>query len=189
MAEQTESLTQTLDQFLQLVEKKAYKMAVISVRDHHEALDLVQEAMFKLATSYGDKSSNELKPLFYRILQNKITDWHRHQKLKNMLFFWQSNSAQEDDDSVLETASTAINSEFEASEQIQQQQLQQALNNAIATLSVQQQQCFLLRSWEGFSVAETAEILGCSQGSVKTHYSRATAKVKEVLETDYGYSI
>lgn len=180
----TESI-ETIDDFLQSVEKRAYKMAVVSLRDHHEALDVIQDCMIKLVTNYGERSVSELKPLFYRILQNKITDWHRHQKLKNLIFFWQTDNDGSDSDGWLDSASAEINSMTTPEDELRHEQTKQLVAKALACLSLQQQQCYLLRSWEGFSVADTAEILGCSQGSVKTHYFRAMAKIKEVLENNH----
>jgi len=175
---------ESIDEFLQSVEKRAYKMAIISLRDHHDALDVIQDSMIKLVTHYSERSIDELKPLFYRILQNRITDWHRHQKLKNFIFFWQTDNDNLESDTFLDSASADVNSVAAPEDDLRYTQAKQQVTKALECLSLQQQQCYLLRSWEGFSVADTAKILGCSQGSVKTHYFRAMAKMKEVLEVD-----
>ena len=178
--------SETIEQFLGRVEKKAYKMAEISTKDHAEALDLVQEAMLKLVTNYSEKPCKQWQPLFYRILHNKIMDWHRQQTVKRMLFFWKSTGDEEQDSQcITEQVSLGNDSpeDFMANEQLQESSVA-----ALANLSVKQQQCFMLRSWEGLSVAETADIMQCSQGSVKTHYFRAVQKIKETLKVQHDYT-
>ncbi|REL25741.1 RNA polymerase sigma factor [Thalassotalea euphylliae] len=170
-----------VDQFFIAIEKRAYQMAMFAVRNHHDALDIVQESMIKLVERYLDKPSYEYKPLFYRIMQNKITDWHRHQKLRNLVFFWQSQNDMDEQENWLASASAVMNSQASPVDELQAKQLQVRLTKALASLSWQQQQCYLLRNWEGFSVADTAQIMGCSEGSIKTHFSRATAKLAELL--------
>ena len=176
--------TNELEQFFMTIEKRAYQMALFAVRNHHDALDIVQESMIKLVERYFDKPAHEYKPLFYRILQNKINDWHRHQKLRNLLFFWQNqndiNDTDEQDD-WLESVSAVNNQQTSPVNELQAKQLQAKFTKALNSLSKQQQQCYLLRHWEGFSVAETATIMDCSEGSIKTHYSRAAAKLHELL--------
>ena len=180
----------TMEQFLIEIEKKAYRMVEISVRDHGEAMDILQEGMIKLVTSYSNKPSQQWKPLFYRILNNKIIDWHRHQKVKNLVFFWRSDKSDDNDDVIdpidnIEDQYSGQKVPVEALEKLQQQE---SVVAALSALSVKQQQCFMLRSWEGMSVAETANIMGCSTGSVKTHYSRAVAKIKQMLEVEHDYT-
>ena len=180
----------TMEQFLIDIEKKAYRMVEISVRDHGEAMDILQEGMIKLVTNYSDKPSQQWKPLFYRILNNKITDWHRHQKVKNLLFFWKSEKADDNEEALdlidnIEDKFSGQKAPVEALEKLQQQE---SVVEVLSGLSVKQQQCFMLRSWEGMSVAETANIMGCSEGSVKTHYSRAVHKIKQMLEVEHDYT-
>ena len=176
----------TIEQFLVRVEKRAYKMAEVSTKDHAEALDIVQETMIKLVTHYSEKPSEQWQPLFYRILHNKIMDWHRQQKVKRMLFFWKSTDEEVGDPAdLVEQVSLDVDNPDDA---LSKQQLQKVALSALAELSVKQQQCFMLRSWEGLSVAETADVMQCSQGSVKTHYFRAIQKIKETLKVRHDYT-
>jgi len=166
-----------MEAFLADIEKRAYHMAAFGTGSHADALDLLQDSMIKLVTKYQEKPANEWKPLFYKILQNRIRDWHRHQKVKNVLFFWKND----DHDEWLPMAE--IDSHVDTPEKnISKAQQQQAALVYLKQLSSKQQQCFLLRSWEGFSVAETANVMGCSQGSVKTHYFRAVTKLRAMME-------
>lgn len=173
-----EIVPQDINLFLLDVEKKAYRMALLSVGGHADAIDLVQDSMFKLAVKYENKPAQEWKPLFYKILQNRIRDWQRQQKLKNLMFFWKPAEAEGQD----EEWPAAESSERERPEQaLSTSQQQDLVLKELAMLSEKQRQCFLLRSWEGLSVIETASIMGCSQGSVKTHYFRAVNKLRTAL--------
>ncbi len=171
----------TIETFLAQVEKKAYRMAEISTQNASDALDIVQESMIKLVEKYSDKPCEQWKPLFYRILQNRITDHHRSKTIQRKIFFWK-NTHQEDEEfeDNISRASDYITPEREVVGQ-------KNIENIMQTLKVlprRQQQCFMLRSWEGLSVKETALSMGCSEGSVKTHYSRARAALKKALEEE-----
>jgi RNA polymerase sigma-70 factor (ECF subfamily) len=165
--------------FLQSIETKAYKMAYMATKKEADALDLLQNAMMKLVEKYSDKPESELKPLFYAILQNQIKNWYRQQAQISKWFFWQK-SDYDQDESEQELAPQGIDEKdpehFLAAE-LQQSRLLEVLEQ----LPVKQQQCFLLRSWEGLSVKETAKVMNCSEGSVKTHMSRASQKLQQVL--------
>lgn len=183
-AEQQEPSTITMEAFLADIEKRAYHMAAYATHSHADALDLLQDAMIKLVTNYSESPCEQWKPLFYKILQNRIRDYHRHQKVKNLLFFWKS--AQPEDDSDEWPPGNAGIDEMDTPEMdIAKSQQQSAALNHLDALSDKQQQCFLLRSWEGLSTAQTAEIMGCSEGSVKTHYSRGIAKLRSLMEADH----
>lgn len=177
----------SIDDFLLHVEKKGYRIALLAVGQHADAIDILQDAMLKLVSNYKDRPGKEWKPLFYRILNNRIMDWHRQQKLKNILFFWRSKDDDEDAEPLHE--SIADEKGEEPVKQIDKEMQQQDILRELEKLPVKQQQCFLLRSWEGLSVAETAEAMGCSQGSVKTHYFRAVQKLKAVLEEQHDITI
>ncbi|MFT5163099.1 MAG: RNA polymerase sigma-70 factor (ECF subfamily) [Alteromonadaceae bacterium] len=174
----------TLEAFLLDIEKKAYHMAAFATGSHADALDLLQDSMIKLVTNYQQRPSNEWKPLFYKILQNRIRDWHRHQKVRNLVFFWKSAS-QDDDAEEWPPAASYDNGIDTPEGDIVKAQQQAAALAYLKQLSEKQQQCFMLRSWEGLSVAETAQAMGCSQGSVKTHYFRAVNKMRDLMGAEH----
>ncbi|TMP43171.1 RNA polymerase sigma factor [Pseudoalteromonas citrea] len=164
----------SLNGFLMAVEKKAYNMALISTGNRDEALDIVQDAMFKFATHYADKATEQWKPLFYRIVQNLIMDWHRKQKVRRIMTFWR------EEDNTPEPWLASLN---DCPENILgKHQKSNATLSILHELPVKQQQCFLLRAWEGLSVKETARAMNCSEGTIKTHFSRASAKLKQCIE-------
>lgn len=170
----------TMEAFLIDIEKRAYHMASFATGSHADALDLLQDSMIKLVSNYQEKPSKEWKPLFYKILQNRIRDWHRHQKVKNLLFFWKTD--QVDEWSPIESDGSSLDT---PERNLLKQQQQRAALTHLKQLSPKQQQCFLLRSWEGLSVAETADIMQCSQGSIKTHYFRAVTKLRTMMEEEH----
>jgi len=156
-------------------------MAEISTQNSSDALDIVQEAMIKLVEKYSQKPSEQWKPLFYRILQNRITDHHRSKTLQRKIFFWKS--PQQDEAEFEDNISRASDYITPERELTGQKNLDQVMHS-LKLLPRRQQQCFMLRSWEGLSVKETAIAMGCSEGSVKTHYSRAKVTLKNSLEEE-----
>jgi RNA polymerase sigma-70 factor (ECF subfamily) len=187
IAEQDSDTPQDMDTFLLQIEQKAYRMALMSVSQHADAIDLLQDSMIKLVVNYAHKPPQEWKPLFYRILQNRIRDWHRQQKVKSLLFFWKPSS--HPDDTAEEWSNYAGDAKELPDNRLDASQQQDTVLKELAELSEKQRQCFLLRSWEGLSVADTANIMGCSQGSVKTHYFRAVNKLRSVLEDAHDITI
>ena len=177
-------MEQDLNQFLASVERKAYRMAQIALVNHADALDVVQETMIKLAQKYSHRPSSEWKPLFYRILETRLLDWHRHQAVHNRLFAWLGRSDDNKEDSVIDVyESVHITSSYESPEnKLRSQQAIKKLDDALQKLPLRQQQAFLLRHWEELSVEETALVMNCSEGSVKTHFSRAVHSLREQLE-------
>ena len=170
--------TQTLEQFLASIEQRAYRMAVIATGNREDALDIVQDAMTKLVTKYASKEAAEWPPLFHRIMQSTIRDWYRRSKVRNglrQLFNWQDNA-----EDYIENLPD--NREVTPEREVDNQQDIRALDRALQELSLRQQQVFLLRAWEGLDVRQTAEAMGCSEGSVKTHYSRAIQALRDRLE-------
>ncbi len=169
-----------LNQFLAEVERRALRIAEIAVRDRDEALDLVQNAMIKLARNYVDRPSEEWTPLFYRILQNGIRDWHRRQFVRNkvMVFFGRGSRAERDHDPIASAPDPAGRTPDET---LQAEQAIDKLELAVGNLPTRQREAFMLRMFEGLDVAGTATAMGCSQGSVKTHYSRAVHTLREAL--------
>ncbi len=169
-----------LNRFLAEVERRALRIAEISVRDRDEALDLVQEAMIKLASKYAGKPVDEWTPLFYRILQNGVRDWHRRQKVRNRVMVWFGKSAW-DDEYYDVTAHAQDPAGRSPDEELQTAEAMHRLEVAIGELPARQREAFMLRTFEGLDVAGTATAMGCSQGSVKTHYSRAVHTLREQL--------
>lgn len=173
-------LEQELNRFFVDVEKRALRIAEISIRDRDEALDLVQNAMIKLARNYSEKPSDEWTPLFYRILQNGVRDWHRRQAVRNrvMVWFGRSQTADDEYDPVAAAPDPGGRSPDEI---LQNREAMQSLETAMHNLPRRQQEAFMLRTFEGLDVAATAAAMGCSEGSVKTHYSRAVHSLRETL--------
>jgi len=172
---------QQLNRFLAEVERRALRIAEIAVRDRDEALDLVQEAMIKLVRNYSERSDDEWTPLFYRILQNGVRDWHRRQAVRNRVMVWFRRKPAEGDD--YDPISTAPDPAGRSpDEQLQNSQAMQSLETAVHELPARQREAFMLRTFEGLDVAGTAKAMGCSQGSVKTHYSRAVHTLRDRLE-------
>ncbi len=171
---------QELNRFLQEVEKRAVRIAAISIRDQDEALDLVQNAMIKLAQKYADRGIDEWTPLFYRILQNGVRDWHRRQAVRNrVMVFFRRESAEEDNYDAIAAAPDPAGRAPD--EQLQNYEAMQTLELAIHGLPARQREAFMLRAFEGLNVADTATAMGCGEGSVKTHYSRAVHSLRERL--------
>jgi RNA polymerase sigma-70 factor (ECF subfamily) len=179
---------QELSDFLSGVEQRAFKQAVYAVRDDDAALDIVQDAMIKLAEKYGDRPVAELPLLFTRILQNRIHDWFRRQKVRNAwvtLFSNMGKKADENEDfDPLESLSAPDDSEIhqDGAKKLEQSQVLQALESEIAKLPVRQREAFLMRYWDELSITETAQAMSCSEGSVKTHCSRATQTLAKALK-------
>lgn len=169
-----------LNQFLAEVERRALRMAEIAVRDRDDALDLVQDAMIKLARKYANRPSTEWAPLFFRILQNGIRDWHRRQKVRNRVMVWFGGSTSGDDDYDI-TANAPDPAGRTPDEQLQTNEAMQHLELAIQNLPNRQREAFMLRTFQGLDVAATATAMGCSDGSVKTHYSRAIHSLRDTL--------
>ncbi len=174
-----------LADFLASAERRAYKQALFALRDEDNALDVVQDAMLKLAEHYSDRPVQELPLLFTRILQNSIHDFFRRQKVRSAWVTLLSalGGNQDSDDDPLETLEAAEGTEAaeSAADRAERAQIVQIIEQEIAKLPARQRQAFLLRYWEDMDVAETAAAMGCSEGSVKTHCSRATHALAQAL--------
>lgn len=169
------------------VERRAYKQAVFAVRDEDAALDIVQDAMLKLTENYAGKPAGELPMLFQRILQNTIHDHFRRQKVRSTWTTLLSALGQKDDRDEeydpLETlqAKSDSNAAADPALQLEQSQIIALIEQALSRLPARQREAFLLRYWEELDVAEAAAAMGCSEGSVKTHCSRAVHALAEML--------
>lgn len=176
-----------LSDFLKASEKRAFKQVMFAVRDEDAALDIVQDAMIKLSQSYGDKSVDEFPMLFTRIVQNCTKDWFRRQKVRKTwvsLFSSFKKQGEENDTDPEEFLETPDNQTFgqESSKQLERAELTNILEKEIEKLPKRQREAFLMRYWEELNISETAEVMGCSEGSVKTHCSRATQTLAEALK-------
>ncbi len=183
----TLSTREQLSEFLASTERRAYKHAMFAVRDEHVALDIVQDAMLKLAERYGDKPPEEYPMLFHRILQNTILDHFRRQKVRSFwLTLFSSFSARPDEEEIdpLDTLTDTDNTSQPAlpDAALEQSQVLTAIEEALTLLPARQREAFLLRYWEQLDTAETANAMGCSEGSVKTHCSRATHTLAAMLK-------
>lgn len=157
-------------------------MAHLAIHNPDEALDVVQDAMITLVKRYGHRSESEWGPLFYRILQSRITDWHRRNWVRTRWRTWLTGS--ENDGEPCDADSWERIPDARApdpSEQLAQRRAAHAVERALRELPLRQRQAFLLRAWEGYDVAQTARAMGCSEGSVKTHYSRAVQALRKRL--------
>jgi len=167
-----------LERFLSSVEKRALRIAQIATSNSDDAFDIVQDAMFKLVEKYAGKNENEWPPLFHRILQSRIRDWYRRNTVRNRFRSWLSSDPEVEEDpfqSVADEAGRSPEIELQNSRSID------ALEQALQSLPLRQQQAFMLRAWEGFDVKETAKAMACAEGSVKTHYSRAIHSLRATL--------
>jgi len=176
-----------LSDFLKSVEKRAFKRSFYHVRNEESALDIVQDSMMKLAEHYGDKPVEELPMLFQRILSNCTLDWFRRQKTRNALFSNMSDFESGDGDGdfdLLETFQLSDASERteSAEDTTRRAQVLHEIDNQIQELPARQREAFLMRYWEEMDVAETASAMGCSEGSVKTHCSRAVQALSKALK-------
>lgn len=169
-----------LNQFLSGVERRALRFAEISVRDRDEAMDLVQDAMIRLVRNYGSRPEDEWTPLFYRILQNGIRDWQRRRKVRNRVLVWFGRASADDEeyDPVAHAPDPGGRTPEEA---LQADEAMARLEGAMHELPDRQREAFMLRTFEGLDVAATAVAMGCSEGSVKTHYSRAVHALRDRL--------
>jgi RNA polymerase sigma-70 factor (ECF subfamily) len=170
-----------LETFLAEVERKAFRIAQIALRHEADALDVVQDAMMQLAHRYASRPAPEWRPLFYRILENRIRDVQRRRIVRQRVMSvmpWRGEDAEDEMPDPIDQAPAA---DPTPAAQIESDQMVQALELALTELPGRQRQAFLLRNIEGLDVAETAAAMKCSQGSVKTHYFRALQALRTKL--------
>ena len=168
-----------LGQFLASVELRAFKIAQAALRHEDDALDAVQDAMLQLARAYAHRPAEEWRRLFYRILENRIRDMQRRRAVRDRVMSWWPFAAdgQEGGDPIAE----AVAEELLPARRLEIDEAMSALERAVGELPRRQQQVFLLRTLEGLDVAQTARAMGCSEGSVKTHYFRALRTLRAQL--------
>lgn len=175
-----------LSDFLKSVEKRAFKRAVYAVRSDDAALDIVQDAMIRLAEKYADRPAAELPLIFQRILSNATMDWFRREKVRGAIMQNLSDFESSSDDGDFDLLETlhALEDTMgteSAADAVSRAQILQRIDTEVAGLPARQREAFLLRYWEEFDVAETAAVMGCSEGSVKTHCSRAVHALSKAL--------
>jgi len=171
--------SRALDQFLSSVEKRAFKIAQLGLRNDDDALDAVQDAMMKLVQSYAARPADEWRPLFYRILSNGIRDMQRRRTVRGRIMAWLPVRDSEDDE--FDAIAQAPSHDAGPAKRLELDEAIGVLEKAVADLPPRQQQAFLLRNFEGLDVNETASAMGCSEGSVKTHYFRALESLRAKL--------
>ncbi|WP_129641218.1 RNA polymerase sigma factor [Peristeroidobacter agariperforans] len=179
--EQSLDQVRALDRFLVSVEKRAFRIARIAVRDDDDALDIVQDAMLQLARRYAQRPTEEWRPLFYRILQNRIRDSQRRRKVRAKLMSWLPAWKVEEEDEGADPYAGVADARPQPQDLLATDQAMARLERALGELPGRQQEAFMLRNFEGMDVAQTAAAMGCSEGSVKTHYSRAVHTLREQL--------
>lgn len=177
-AEDATGQAHRLERFLAASERRALRRAEFATRHTADALDIVQDAMLQLARRYAQRPEAEWPLLFSRILTNGIRDWHRRRKLRHALFFWQSI---EDDDATPLIENIADPGAGDVGESLDRERQLRQLQAALWRLPQRQREAFELRVREGLNVEATAQAMGCSQGSVKTHLSRALHRLRDEL--------
>jgi RNA polymerase sigma-70 factor (ECF subfamily) len=177
-----------MSDFLASVERRAFKQSVFSVHDEEAALDIVQDSMLRLAEKYADRPAAELPLLFQRILQNAIRDHFRRGKVRSTwttLLSSMGLGGEDEDADPLETLEVEAEASIPAApaDQLEQAQVMETIEDALRGLPARQREAFVLRYWEELDVSETARVMGCSEGSVKTHCSRATHALAKILKS------
>ncbi len=174
-------LPASLDGFLAQVERRAWRVAEMGLNDREEALDAVQDAMLRLVRSYRERPPEEWSPLFWGILRRRITDLQRRRKVRSIVVGWlapRGGDEDGDDGPLWEPADLAPDPQ----QRLLDSSAYAAMGVAVRKLPRRQQEAFMLRMLEGLDVAATAQAMGCSAGSVKTHLSRAMEALRNHLE-------
>ena len=161
------------------MERRAFRLARVATRDDDEAVDVVQDAMMSLVRRYADAREEDWPPLFHRILQSRIRDWYRRRKVRDRWHHWFGSPAEASDDGRADGALGVTAGALD--QELAHKRAGAALQQALHRLPLRQQQAFLLRAWEELDVAQTARAMGCSEGSVKTHYARALQALRREL--------
>lgn len=169
-----------MDEFLASIEKQAYVIAYAACNDRQNALDIVQDSMFKMVRNYAKKPAHQWRPLFFKVLQNRITDQHRKRGFGRLVQWF--GQRQDEDNAVAEAVEQLPSGNIAPDRLADSSRLNDAVAAALSKLSPKQQQAIVLRLWQGQSVKETAQAMGISEGSVKTHLSRAVHEMREQLK-------
>ncbi|WP_445144296.1 RNA polymerase sigma factor [Dyella sp. Tek66A03] len=179
LAEDIRAVPVSMNAFLAQVERRAFRMAEINLGHREDALDAVQDAMLRLVKHYSEKPAQEWTPLFWGILRRRIVDLQRRRKVRSIMVAWLGGKDEDGDDLPLwEPADTGPG----PLERLRDTQSYADMAAAVKLLPQRQREAFMLRMLEGLDVAETAQAMGCSEGSVKTHLSRALQRLRDQLE-------
>jgi RNA polymerase sigma-70 factor, ECF subfamily len=179
MREDSVDRERALDGFLAGIERRAFRIACMALRDRAEAEDAVQDAMIRLVRRYANRPPGEWRPLFYRILRNRITDVQRRERLRrSVMAFWSGGTG---DEGGVDPVEQAVDPRGAPDAALEGEELLRRIEAVLATLSARQREAFLLRNFEGLDVAQAAVAMGCSEGSVKTHYFRAMQALQGAL--------
>jgi RNA polymerase sigma-70 factor (ECF subfamily) len=178
-AEDTLKARLAIEAFLRDVEARAFRIAVMNIRDREEALDVVQDSMIRLVKRYSGRPSDEWRPLFYRILQNRIRDVQRRRSVRSKVLSFFGGVESDEYDPIVEAPGPSSENPLH---QVQASDAMQALEQALLMLPARQREAFAMRNFEGLDVAQTALAMSCTEGSVKTHYSRAVHRLRELLK-------
>ncbi len=174
---------QAMERFLAEVEKRAYQLAWLALRHEDDALDAVQDAMLQLCRSYADRPAAEWRPLFFRILVNKVQDQRRRRTVRGRWLAWWPQR-QDEEDVAFDPIDTTPDTRQEPLRQLAGENALRLVAGAVQALPPRQQEAFLLRNVEGLDIAGTALAMGCSEGSVKTHYFRALQALRTAVGED-----
>ena len=171
-----------LDRFCNEIRPRAMRLALLETAGNtHLAADFVQDSLAKLISNYRNKPADEWPPLFYSILRNRITDWHRRKKIEKVFDFFFASDEDEELPAPWESLADPAHGPDHA---LSNQQLAGRIADALTSLSVRQREAFLLREMEGFSIADTARVMQVSEGSVKTHHLRELTRLRQLLQSD-----
>jgi RNA polymerase sigma-70 factor (ECF subfamily) len=170
----------TLDAFLAQVERRAFRMAELQLRQREDAMDAVQDAMLRLVRHYRDKPAIEWAPLFWGILRRRIVDLQRRRKVRSIVVGWLGGGRDDDGDEL--PAWEPADPGQDPLGRLHDVESYADMAAAVRKLPTRQREAFILRMLEGLDVAETARAMGCAEGSVKTHLSRAMHQLRDQLE-------
>ena len=178
--EQLLATKEEFDCFLANVERRAFRMCEYATANPDDAFDLMQDTAFDFVRRYRQRPAEEWSVLYFRILQSRITDWHRRSIVRNRFRVWFGKRDEEDAEDQLQNLPDRYSPD--PAESLVRRDMTDRLHAALRGLPLRQRQAFLLRAWEGMSVEQTASVMGCSAGSVKTHYFRAIQVLRQLLE-------
>ena len=176
----------TIEEFLKFISPRAFAICFMSCKNQDDAHDIVQSSMCKLVEKYRNNAQSQWKPLFYTILRNKLNDFHRKRLLLGRFFVEVDNDLEQIDNQNHSSQSMVNN--FSANNPdilMDREKRILLLMSSVAALPNRKQQAFIFRYLEGYSTNQTALAMNCSEGSVKTHLSRANQKLKFLLKDIY----